>query len=108
MAGNSNSGRKPGFKHSPLTKEKIKAKQILNRLEKFILSDQSDYEGKSEEEKKKSSEAFMTSSQVKAAMNLLNKVVGNKAPVPHDVEDDGDTEVIFNTVVEQKPDHLVN
>lgn len=56
-------GRKAGFRHTEETRNKIKAAQIINRLEDHVFA----------------SEPIMDASQVNAAKALLNKVLPDLA-----------------------------
>jgi len=59
-------GRKPGFRHSEKTREKIKTTQLTNRLQAFVLGEIDPKTGKPIE---------MKPAQVKAAETLLNKTL---------------------------------
>jgi hypothetical protein len=62
------SGRKPGFTHSAITRERIRASQLINRLQAFV-------HGKLKRP--------MSSSQVKAALGLLEKVIPDLKAIEH-------------------------
>jgi hypothetical protein len=52
------SGRRPGFRHSEVTRERIRTAMLLNRLNKFVMG-----------------EIKMSASQVAAALGLVNKTL---------------------------------
>lgn len=59
MEGKNMSGRKAGFRHNDETRAKIKASQLINRLQSHVDSDK----------------PILDASQVNAAKALLNKVL---------------------------------
>lgn len=61
-------GRKAGFRHNQDTRDKIKAAQIINRLQKHVDADK----------------PIMEASQVNAAKVLLNKVLPDLKAVEFD------------------------
>ncbi|MCP4410091.1 MAG: hypothetical protein GY807_20570 [Gammaproteobacteria bacterium] len=65
-------GRGSGFRHNDNTRKKIKAAQLINRLQKHIESDK----------------PLMDASQVNAAKALLNKVLPDLKAVEHSGDPD--------------------
>ena len=59
-------GRKPGFRHSEKTRDKIKTTQITNRLQAFVLGEKDPQTGEPIE---------MKPAQVNAAKTLLDKTL---------------------------------
>ena len=59
-------GRKPGFRHSEKTREKIRATQLTNRLQAYVLGELDPSTGEPVE---------MKPAQVNAAKVLLDKVL---------------------------------
>jgi len=59
-------GRKPGFKHSEKTREKIKTSQLVNRLQAYIMGEPDPKTGEPVE---------MKPAQVNAAKVLLDKTL---------------------------------
>lgn len=59
-------GRKAGFRHSEKTREKIRATQLVNRLQAFVMG---------ELDPQTNEPVEMKPAQVKAAETLLNKVL---------------------------------
>lgn len=74
--------RKAGYRHHEDTRKKIKAAQIINRLEKHVFADQ----------------PLLDASQVNAAKALLSKVLPDLSAVTMDGEID--STVTFKTVYE--------
>ncbi len=62
--------RAPGYRHNEDTRAKIKAQQLINRLQKHVDADQ----------------PLLDASQVNAAKALLNKVLPDLKPVDYDGE----------------------
>lgn len=79
-------GRKAGFRHNEDTRNKIKASQLINRLTEHVMS-----------EKPK-----LNVSQVNAAKALLNKVLPDLTAVSLDANVNGDMNVTFKTVYEER------
>jgi hypothetical protein len=71
-------GRKAGFRHNDDTRAKIKAQQLINRLQAHIDADQ----------------PLLDSSQVNAAKALLNKVLPDLKAVEHSGQGDNG-EIVF-------------
>lgn len=78
-------GRKAGFRHSEDTRSKIKAQQIINRLQAHVDAD----------------EPLLDASQVNAAKALLNKVLPDLKAIEHSGQGENG-EIIFQTVYETK------
>lgn len=76
--------RKAGYRHNEDTRKKIKAAQIINRLEKHVFSDV----------------PLLDASQVNAAKALLSKVLPDLSAVTLDGE--VDSNVTFRTVYEAR------
>ena len=76
--------RKAGYRHHEDTRKKIRAAQIINRLEKHVFAD----------------EPLLDASQVNAAKALLSKVLPDLSAVTMDGEID--SHVTFKTVYEKK------
>lgn len=76
--------RKAGYRHHEDTRKKIKAAQIINRLEKHVMS----------------SKPVLDASQVNAAKALLSKVLPDLSAVTLDGE--MDSTVTFKTIYEDK------
>jgi hypothetical protein len=72
------SGRKPGFTHSELTRERIRTGMLLNRLQNFVM-------GRGPP---------MSPHQVTAALGLLAKTIPDLRAIEHA----GETEHTFHTV----------
>lgn len=78
--------RSPGYRHNEDTRKKIKAQQIINRLQKHVDAD----------------EPLLDASQVNAAKALLNKVLPDlKAVEVSGPGDDGEHVITFKTVIEK-------
>lgn len=77
--------RQAGYRHHEDTRKKIKAAQLINRLEKHVFS----------------KEPLLDASQVNAAKALLSKVLPDLSAVTLDGE--VDTNVTFRTVYEAPP-----
>lgn len=60
--------RKAGYRHHEDTRQKIRAAQIINRLENHVFA----------------SEPLLDASQVNAAKTLLNKVLPDLSAISHD------------------------
>lgn len=71
-------GRKPGYRHNEDTRAKIKAQQLINRLQQHIDAD----------------EPLLDASQVNAAKALLNKVLPDLKAVEHSGQGDNG-EIVF-------------
>ena len=79
-------GRAAGFRHNEDTRKKIKAQQLINRLQAHVDAD----------------EPLLDASQVNAAKALLNKVLPDlKAVELSGGEDDGSIGITFKTVIEK-------
>lgn len=78
-------GRKAGFRHNEETRSRIKAQQLINRLQKHVDAD----------------EPLLDASQVNAAKSLLNKVLPDLKAIEHSGQGDNG-EIIFQTVYETK------
>lgn len=76
--------RKAGYRHNEDTRKKIKAAQLINRLEKHVFS----------------SKPLLDASQVNAAKALLGKVLPDLSAVTMDGE--LDASITFRTVYEGK------
>ena len=76
--------RKSGYRHHEDTRKKIKAAQIINRLEKHVFA----------------SKPLLDASQVNAAKALLSKVLPDLSAVTLDGE--LDTAITFKTIYEGK------
>lgn len=76
--------RKAGYRHNEDTRKKIKATQLINRLEKHVFSDK----------------PLLDASQVNAAKALLSKVLPDLSAVT--LDGNLDSTVTFKTVYEGK------
>jgi len=80
-------GRKAGFRHSEKTREKIKATQLVNRLQAYVLGEEDPVTGKPVE---------MKPAQVNAAKVLLDKKLPTLTMA----------DVLNSTTDEQSPEEL--
>lgn len=78
-------GRKAGFRHNEDTRAKIKAAQLINRLQAHVDAN----------------EPLLDATQVNAAKALLNKVLPDLKAVEHSGNGENG-EIIFKTVYETK------
>lgn len=79
-------GRKPGYRHTQKTREKIQAAQLINRLYSGAMG-----------------EVDLTPAQVNAAKALLNKVLPDLSSVEIDAEVEGDfVHRVENHIVDPK------
>lgn len=78
-------GRKAGFRHNEDTRQKIKAAQLINRLQEHVDAEK----------------PLLDASQVNAAKSLLNKVLPDLKAVEHSGTGENG-EIIFQTVYESK------
>lgn len=61
-----NAGRKPGFTHSEVTRNRIRTAMLVNRLQNFVLG-----------------QIQMSASQVQAAIGLLRKTLPDLQSIEH-------------------------
>lgn len=67
-------GRKPGFTHSELTRERIRTAMLVNRLQAFVLGDPDPQSKKPVE---------MSSTGMSAALGLLRKTLPDLQAIEH-------------------------
>lgn len=78
-------GRKAGYRHNEDTRAKIRASQLINRLQAHVDAD----------------EPLLDASQVNAAKSLLNKVLPDLKAIEHRGEGENG-EIVFKTFYEAK------
>lgn len=80
--------RKAGYRHADDTRQKIKAAQLINRLQKHVDS----------------KEPLLDASQVNAAKALLNKVLPDLKAMELSGPEGGEVPIAFKTVYEKRGD----